>query len=387
MERKKILSLLLTILMVAMLFAGCGTSNSSDTSKSSDSSDTTKTSDTTKANDSSDTSKSSESTDTTDTSETTGQSASAEGIKIGVSINDLQLERWQRDWKFMEAECKELDIECVSASADGDVQTQMTQIESMLSQDIDVLIVIPVNQDTLSQAVEMAHEQNVKVIAYDRLITNTDLDYYITFDMIGVGELQAQFLIDLVPTGKYFLLEGPTTDSNAQLFHQGQMNVLQEYIDNGDIEIVGEQWADGWSEESAMGLTENILTANDNNIDAIVAANDSTASGAVMALEAQGLAGSIPITGQDCDLAACKRIVAGTQTMSVYKNLEDLAKTAINAAVSIAQGEEIETNDTYNNGQIDVPTLALELQACTKDNIDDTVIADGFHTKEDVYGN
>ena len=364
---KKLMTLLIVILMVTMLFAGCAQSATESPSESQSQSS---------ASDSS-------STETDSASSSAGEDS--DGIKIGISINDLQLERWQRDWKYMEAACKEQGVEYVSASADGNEQTQMTQIESMLSQGVDVLIVLPVNQDTLSQAVDLAHESGVKVIAYDRLISNADLDYYVTFDMIGVGEMPAQFLIDRVPTGKYFLLEGPTTDSNAQLFYQGQMNVLQPYIDSGDIEIVGEQWADGWSEENAMSLTENILTANNNEIDAICAANDSTAGGAIMALEAQGLAGEIPITGQDCDLAACKRIAAGTQTMSVYKKLENLANAAVDVAIKVAKGEEVETNDTYNNGQKDVPTLALELQAATKDNLMDTVIADEFHAYEDVY--
>jgi D-xylose transport system substrate-binding protein len=365
--KKTIAFLVLTLVLIAAL-VGC-----SATQEAAQSSAAVETQETAAAEDASD--------GASDASAEDGES----GIKIGISINDLQLERWQRDWSYMEAACEEAGVEYVSASADGDEQTQMSQIESMLTQGVNALVVIPINQDTLSQAVETAHESNVPVIAYDRLITNCDLDYYITFDMIGVGEEQAKFLIDLVPTGNYFLLEGPQTDSNAQLFYQGQMQVLQPYIDSGDITIVGEQWADDWSEENAMTLTENILTANNNEIDAICAANDSTAGGAIMALEAQGLAGEIPITGQDCDLAACRRIVEGTQTMSVYKQLKNLATTAIESAIAIAEGETLETNDTYNNGFKDVPTVALDLQIATKDNMMDLIIADGFQSYDEVY--
>lgn len=323
----------------------------------------------------------------TDAVTTAASVTNGKAITVGISINDLQLERWQRDWSYMEAACKAAGVEFVSASADGDEQKQMSQIESMLTQGIDVLIVIPINQDALSQAVVLAHESNVPVIAYDRLITNCDLDYYITFDMIGVGREQAKFLLERVPTGNYFLLEGPMTDSNAQLFYQGQMEVLKPYIDSGAIKIVGEQWANDWSEENAMALTENILTANENKIDAICAANDSTAAGAIMALEAQDLAGAIPITGQDCDLAACRRIVEGKQTMSVYKKLENLANTAIASAIEIANGKKVETNDTYNNGSKDVPTIALDLLIATKDNMMDLIIADGFQSYDEVYAN
>jgi len=237
----------------------------------------------------------------------------------------------------------------------------------------------------MSTAVETAHEDGVKVIAYDRLIENCDLDYYITFDMVGVGRLQATYLLGKVPKGKYFLMEGDKEDSNGQLFYQGQMEVLQPEIDNGNITVVGEQWATGWLEENAMKLMENALTANNNEIDAICDANDSTAGGAIQALEAQGLAGKIPITGQDCDLAACKRIVAGTQTMSVYKPLNNLATAAIELAVKIANGETIETNGTYNNGKIDVPSINLPITAVDQTNILDTVIKDEFQSYDEVY--
>ena len=310
---------------------------------------------------------------------------SGDGIKIGIAINDLQLERWQRDWSYMEAACQAAGIDYISQSANGDEQTQMTQVESMLTQGIDALIIIAVSTESMAQAVELAHESNVPVICYDRLISNADVDYYVTFDMIGVGREQAKFLVEKVPMGKYFLLEGDKTDNNAYLFHQGQMEVLQPLIDKGDIEIVAEQWTDEWLEENAMTLTENVLTAQNNELDAILAANDSTAAGAIKALEEQGLAGSIPITGQDCDLAACKRIVAGTQTMSIYKRLENLANAAVDLAIKVAKGEAIETNDIYNNGQKDVPTLALELLVATKDTMMEYVIADGFQNYDDVY--
>jgi len=314
-----------------------------------------------------------------------GAALDGSGVTIGVSVGDLRLERWQRDMKYMEEAAKAAGATVFSQSADGDEQKQLQQVDAMLSKGCNVLIIIPVSSKTLSTAVEAAHQDNVKVIAYDRLIENCDLDYYITFDMVGVGKLQATYLLGKVPKGKYFLMEGPKEDSNAQLFYQGQMEVLQPEIDNGNIKVVGEQWADGWLEENAMKIMENALTANNNAIDAICDANDSTASGAIQALEAQGLAGKIPITGQDCDLAACKRIVAGTQTMSVYKPLNNLASAAVELAIKVANGETIDTNGTYNNGKIDVPSINLPITACDQTNIMDTVIKDGFQSYDEVY--
>ena len=163
----------------------------------------------------------------------------------------------------------------------------------------------------MAPVVEAAHKDKVKVIAYDRIIENADLDYYITFDMLGVGKLQASYLLSKVPSGRYYLLAGDKEDNNARLFRQGQMIVMQPKIDSGAVKVVGDQWAGGWLPENAMKLTENVLTANNNKIDAILASNDSTAQGAIQALKEQGLAGKIPITGQDADLASCQAIVAG----------------------------------------------------------------------------
>ena len=316
---------------------------------------------------------------------TPGGASGGKEITIGVSVGDLQLERWKRDLDYMVGKAESLGATVYSTSGDGDEQLQISQIENMLTKGIDVLIIIPVNSKVLAPVVEACHKDGVKVIAYDRIIEDCDLDYYITFDMQGVGRLQAEYLLNIVPKGKYFLLNGPKEDNNAKLFREGQMEVMQAKIDSGDVEVIGDQWAEGWLSENAMKLTENVLTANNNEIDAILASNDSTANGAIQALIEQNLAGKIPITGQDCDLAACKSIVAGNQTMSVYKALKNLAEAAIELAFKVANDEKIETNATYTNGKIDVPSINLPIVAVDKDNIMDTVIADGFHTYDEVY--
>lgn len=308
-------------------------------------------------------------------------------IVIGVSMGDLRLERWKRDSDYMVAAAAKLGAEMYTTSADGDERKQISQIENMLTKGVDVLIVVPVSSGTMAPVVEAAHQDNVKVIAYDRIIENCDLDYYITFDMLGVGKLQATYLTGLVPKGRYYLLCGDKEDNNGKLFRAGQMMVVQPMIDKGDIKVVGDQWAGGWLSENAMKLTENVLTANNNKIDAILAANDSTAFGAIQALKEQGLAGKIPITGQDCDLANCQAIVAGWQTMSVYKPLPKLASAAVQLAYDVAMGKTIKTNGTYPNGQKDVPSINLDIIAVDKNNMMTTIIADGFHTYEDVYKN
>lgn len=310
-----------------------------------------------------------------------------EKLKIGLSVTDLSLERWQHDRDIFVEKAEELGAEVIVQSADNDEAKQLSQIQNMLSQEVDVLVIIPVNSDSLSPVVEQAKAEGVKVVAYDRMVNNAEIDAYVSFDLIRVGEMQAEYLVNVVPEGKYFLMGGSPVDSNAAIYREGQMNILQPYIDEGKIEVVGDQWVDKWDANEAMKIMENALTANNNDIDAVVASNDSTAGGAIQALAAQGLAGKVAISGQDADLAAVQRIAEGTQTMTVYKPIKVIATTAAEVAVKLGRGEEIEYDETMNNGVMDVPYIKLEPIMVDKENLIDTVIKDGFHSYEDVYKN
>lgn len=315
------------------------------------------------------------------------QSTQDEKIRIGLSMDDLRLERWQRDRDYFVEKAEELGAEVSVQSANGDDQTQMSQCENLIAQGVNVLVIIPHNGDAMAPIVEEAHKSGVKVIAYDRMITNSDVDYYISFDNVKVGELQAQAVVKKVPKGNYFLMGGSPTDNNAKLLREGQMKVLQPLIDKGDIKVVGDQWVKDWLAEEALKIMENALTANKNKIDAVVASNDSTAGGAIQALAAQKLAGKVAISGQDADLAACQRVVEGTQTVTVYKPIKLIATRAAELAVAVAKNEKVETNGTTNNGKIDVPSVLLTPIPVDKDNMVDTVIKDGFHKLEEVYKN
>lgn len=315
-----------------------------------------------------------------------GQSAVAKDLKIGMSIDDLRLERWQKDRDIFVKKAEALGAEVFVQSANGDATAQISQIENMLNKDIDVLVIIPFNGEVLSNMISEAKKEGVKVLAYDRLINNADIDFYVSFDNEKVGELQAQAIIEQKPEGNYFLMGGSPVDNNAKLFRKGQMKVLQPHIDSGKVKVVGDQWVDSWLAEKALQIMENALTANKNNIDAVVASNDATAGGAIQALQAQGLAGKVAISGQDADLAAIKRIVDGSQTMTVYKPITNLADKAAEISVALGKDEKVESNATLNNGVKDVPAYLLEPVVVTKENIDATVIKDGFHTKEAVYG-
>jgi D-xylose transport system substrate-binding protein len=310
-----------------------------------------------------------------------------DGITIGLSMDNLRLERWQHDRDIFVERAEELGAEVLVQSANGDDMVQLSQAENLITQGIDVLVVVPHNGKVMGSIVREAHANNVPVLAYDRMLMDSKVDYYLSFDNVRVGELQAEFLVERQPKGKYFLLGGSPTDNNAKLFRKGQMNVIQPYVDEGEIEIVGDQWAKDWLPQEALGIIENALTANNNDIDVIVASNDSTAGGAIQALEEQGLAGEVLVSGQDADLAACQRIVEGTQTMTVYKPIQDLATRGAEIAVAMAKDEEVETNGAINNGEYDVPSVLLTPIQVHQDNMVDTIIEDGFHEMEEVYNN
>lgn len=308
----------------------------------------------------------------------------AKEVKIGMAIDDLRLERWQKDRDIFVKKADELGAKVFVQSANGNEQTQISQIENMISKGVDVLVIIPHNGQVLSNIISEAKKEGIKVVAYDRLINDADIDYYVSFDNERVGEMQAQALLDLKPKGNYFLMGGSPTDNNAKMFRKGQMNVIKKAVDNGDVKIVGDQWVDSWLAENALKIMENALTANNNKIDAVVASNDATAGGAIQALDAQGLSGKVAISGQDADLAAIRRIMAGTQSMTVYKPITQLAMKAAEVSVELGNDKSPATNSSLNNGTKDVSSWLLTPVVVNKSNIESTVIADKFFTKEQI---
>jgi D-xylose transport system substrate-binding protein len=306
-------------------------------------------------------------------------------IRIGLSMDTLKEERWQRDRDLFVARAKELGAEVLVQAANGDDKVQTQQAENLLTQGVDVLVIIPHNGEIMASVVEAAKRQNVPVIAYDRIIRNSEPDLYISFDNEKVGELQARYLLERAPKGNYVLIGGAPTDNNATLFRKGQMNVLKPAIDRGDVKVVADQWARDWLASEALRHTENALTQANNNVAAVVVSNDGTAGGAIQALEEQKLAGKVLVSGQDADLAALQRIVAGTQSMTVYKPVAQLARRAAEAAVSLARREKVETKAVVHNGKVDVPSILLEPVIVDKSNIADTVIKDGYQKMEDIY--
>jgi D-xylose transport system substrate-binding protein len=312
--------------------------------------------------------------------------ADAKNPKIGFSIDDLRVERWARDRDFFSAQAELLGAKVYVQSADASEQRQIAQIENLISRGVDVLVIVPYNATVLNNAIREAKKANIKVLSYDRLILNADIDAYISFDNAKVGEMQAEGVVQVKPKGNYYLLGGAPTDNNAKILREGQMKVLQPLIDKGDIKIVGKQWVKDWSPSEAMSIIENALTANNNKIDAIVASNDGTAGGAIQALTSQKLGGKVPVSGQDADLAAVKRVIAGTQAMTVYKPLKLIAQEAAKLAVQLVRNEKPAYNSSYENGVKKVNTLLLKPVALTKANVN-VLVDDGFYTKAQISTN
>ncbi|MCL9659704.1 D-xylose ABC transporter substrate-binding protein [Paenibacillus hunanensis] len=307
-------------------------------------------------------------------------------IRIGFAMDTLVEERWKKDRDLFVKAAERMGASVVVASADSNDARQIQQAEQMIADGIDVLVLVPHNADATAAIVNRAHKAGVKVLSYDRLVKNADVDLYVSFDNEQVGRLQADAITTIVPKGKYVYIGGADTDNNAHMFKQGVFDILQPKIDSGQIRVVYDQWSKDWKPSSAFQHMREALQASHNRIDAVIVANDGTAGGVVRALQEKGLAGKIPVAGQDGDLAAAQRIVQGTQTMTVYKPIGKLANVTAELAIKLAKDEPIETTRQVNNGKIEVPSVLLSPVAVNATNIDNTLIADGFHTKEEIYG-
>jgi len=315
------------------------------------------------------------------------QDARAAGVKVGLSLPTQQEERWVRDRDAMMAEAKKVGVDLRVQISNADAAKQVAQCENLLSQGIKVLILAPHDATSASTIIDKAVKSGVKVISYDRLVLDSPADYYyLSFDNVKVGELQGEWLTKRVPKGSYVVLSGAPTDNNAKLFKEGAMKFVKPLADKGDVKIVFEQAVKDWAPAEAQKLCEQALTAAGNKVDAVLAPNDGTAGGCIQALAAQNLAGKVPITGQDAELAAAIRIEQGQQGMTVFKDTRLLGKKAIEMAVDLAAGKPIDTHgQVVNNNKRDVPSVLLTPFAVTKDNLDKVLIESGYLKKEQVH--
>ncbi|MCB5711659.1 sugar ABC transporter substrate-binding protein [Lactonifactor longoviformis] len=304
-------------------------------------------------------------------------------VKIGLCFDTFVLERWIRDRDVFETTAKIQGAEVNVQNANGDVEQQISQIRYFIKKRMDVITIIAVDGSSLTEVVREAKEAGIKVIAYDRLIRNADVDLYISFDNEQVGRLMGEALKERLPEGgNIFAIKGPPTDNNVSQVEKG----FSEAIKDSGLNVVYQQYCDAWTAELAYDAVSRGLEAYP-DVAGIMCGNDGLATEAVRALTENRLAGTVVVTGQDADLNACQRIVEGTQAMTVYKPVENEAATAAEYAVKMGNDIYVSVAGTISDGTYDVPYISLDPIAVTKDNMQTQIIDTNFHSEEEVYLN
>ncbi|KRT77684.1 MAG: D-xylose ABC transporter periplasmic substrate-binding protein [Armatimonadetes bacterium CSP1-3] len=264
-------------------------------------------------------------------------SAQQKTITVGVSWANFQEERWKIDEAAIKAALAKAGARYVSADAQSSNEKQISDVEGLIARGVNALIILAWDKDAVLPAVNKAKAEKIPVIGYDRLIETPGV-FYITFDNREVGRMQAREVFKVRPKGNYVFIKGSSTDPNADFVHGGQLDILGAAIKKGDIKVVGEQYTDGWRPEVAQKNMEQILTRTNNKVDAVVSSNDGMAGGVIAALAAVGLAGKVPVSGQDGDIVALNHVAKGNQTVSVWKDARDLGRAAGEVAVALARG-------------------------------------------------
>lgn len=308
-------------------------------------------------------------------------------VRIGIAMKTEVQPRWKFDMEYMQEKADELGAELIVQWANDDVSKQSNQVENLLSQEIDVLVIVPVSDKT-GPVVEKAKSAGVPVIAYDAMIQDSDIDLYVTRNNYRVGELQAEAALKFTGgTGNFVLLKGDPATTVAQGIAEAYEDVLKT---NSDINIVAEQWHQNWSTERALKTAEDALSAQNDDIQAFVSSNDGMAMGISQAVKGRNMEGQVFISGLDVEVGSARLIAEGVQTMSVWTKLDEGARGTIEAAVQLAKGETPSTDVVTNNGKKDVPTLAVDVVEVNKDNLCsfiNEIAPPGWMTEEEVFVN
>lgn len=321
----------------------------------------------------------------------------AADVKIGFLLKTMQEERYQRDKAAFIATAESMGAEVIFDSANNDEQTQLGKFENMLAKGVQVIVMQPVNTGTAGNMVRMANEEGVKVVGYDSMLVDGPLDMMVMQDSWAVGKLQGEAMVEWLKAtkgevkGRVALIKGQPGDSNAIAMSSGALEIIEN---TPGLELVANQFHEGWSSEKAMATTENVLTKQNNKIDAFLCNNSGMARGVIAALDAQGLASAdkVFVAGSDADLVNIQHVAKGKQSVEIWKKIKPLAEKAAEIAVLLAKNPDkdpasvVTVDKILNNGFADVPTIVTPIVLVSKSNIDATIIAEGFYTKEQVYG-
>ena len=305
--------------------------------------------------------------------------------KIGFLLPNTTAARMTIEANTFKAKAAELGCEVIVMDAKGDEKLQRDQARELIDKGVNVLVIMAVNAYTAAEVIREAHNSNIKVIGYDRLITNCDLDFYISFNNYNVGKYMAEYALKQKPEGEYILLEGDKSDRNAILVRQGHIEALQPAIQLGKVKIVYDVFTEDWDSENAYHQIKKYIRLTSNNLpDVVLSAYDGMSSGAIKAIADLNINNTTLITGQDAEPQALKNIMNGKQCMTIYKPFKVLAENAVITAVKLAKNEKVESNLTTNNNRVDVPTLLFDPIVVDKTNIKQTVIADGLVKESDI---
>lgn len=328
-----------------------------------------------------------------------------EKLQIGMSFDSFVIERWLRDRDQFELTAKNLGAEVNVQVANGDTAEQIAQIRYFIKKKVDVIVVIAIDGDDISEVVKEARAEGIRVISYDRLVKNADTDLYISFDNEKVGTLMGEAMKEALPDGgNIFAIYGSPTDYNVSMVQKGFLDAIED----SSLNIVYSNYCENWLAELAFDAVEEGLATTPRNLVGVMCGNDDLASQAFRALAENRLAGKVVLVGQDADLSACQRIVEGTQTMTVYKSVEQLAQKAAEFAAALGYekmleegrisksevpqtaldlAEELKTLSTMNDGTSEVPYYGIDPVPVTAENMDEVIIGSDFHTYDDVYLN
>ncbi|MFI5362830.1 MAG: sugar ABC transporter substrate-binding protein [Elusimicrobiota bacterium] len=307
---------------------------------------------------------------------------------IGLSLDTLKEERWQRDRDAFVAKANALGVDLLVQAANSDDTRQMQDVQALISRRVGAIILAPHNGAAMAKAVGLAHEAGIPIISYDRLISGADEDLYVSFDTVRIGEMQAQAMLAKLKGRRplrIVRIQGAKTDHNSFLLKEGQDKILDPLIAKGEVKVLHEDWAEDWKPENAKKIMNAALTRYGTGLDAVLSANDGTAGGAAQALSEEGLAGKVVVVGQDAELVACQRIAAGTQAATIYKPTSLEVDAALDAAVRMARGRAVVARDVTDNGFAKIPTILRDTIVLTRENMMDTVIKDKYHSYDDVY--
>lgn len=310
-------------------------------------------------------------------------------MKLGFSMATLIEDRWIQDRDIFLAKAQQQGFDVLIQNSNLDSDLQFNQVKEMIEQDINVLVIAANDSYAEAKCVEYARSKGVPVVIYDRLIHTNSADVYISFDNIQVGTIMAEYLLSVAPKGDYILINGPPTDYNCIMINQGYMEVLQPHIDSGDINIIHEYWTPGWvreeAYESVSKALDEIENLQENYPVAIICENDSLAWGVSEALAERQLLGKVEVVGMDADLTACQRIVQGKQGLTVYKPIQNLVDKTLEVCRSLIDNQPLETTQIIDDGNFEIDFIAIPVTGVTKENMKQTIVADGFHLEGDIY--